>query len=461
MQIEPADLASLPNDFTWGVATSAYQIEGSPRADGAGESIWDRFAAQPGTILNGDSGDTACDHYHRWEEDVALMAELGVGAYRFSVAWTRILPDGTGRVNRAGLAFYERLVDALRDAGIEPHLTLYHWDLPQQLEEAGGWRSRATVRAFVEYAGVVSDVLGDRVAHWMTHNEPWVTAFVGHRDGEFAPGRTDFGEALAVGHHVLLSHGLAVPVIRENAPGSSVGIALDCRPAFPATPDPADLAAQQHFDGFRNRWFFDPVFGKGYPADMLKAYRARGHLTGKSPAWLEQGDLEIIAEPIDFVGINYYTSIAVRAGREETEDTGVPRGSPAPEGYTEMGWPITPDALRGFLQRVHETYAPGDIMITENGASYSDGPDEAGVIADDRRIRYLQRHIAAVAQAVASGVPVSGYFVWSLLDNLEWASGFSQRFGLVWVDHTTQQRVPKNSFHWYRKLIGRSETGRE
>ncbi|MBT8215239.1 MAG: beta-glucosidase [Acidimicrobiia bacterium] len=454
MHTEPVDLSLLPSDFAWGVATSAYQIEGSPRADGAGESIWDRFAVQPGTILNGDSGETACDHYRRWEEDVELMAELGVGAYRFSVAWTRILPDGAGEVNRAGLTFYERLVDALRDAGIEPYVTLYHWDLPQRLEEAGGWRNRETAGAFVEYARVVSEVLGDRVTRWMTHNEPWVTAFAGHRDGVFAPGRTDFGEALAVGHHVLLSHGLAVPVIRQNVPGASVGIALDCRPAVPATRDPADVAAQRHFDGFRNRWFFDPVFGKGYPSDMMKAYRARGYLPAKSAPWLQSGDLELIAEPIDFVGINYYTSIAVRAGEEESEDTGVPHGSPAPEGYTEMGWPITPGELTRFLERVHETYEPPMILITENGASYSDGPDEAGVIADDRRIRYLERHIGAVAQAAATGVPVAGYFVWSLLDNLEWASGFSQRFGLVWVDHATQQRVPKNSFHWYRQLIG-------
>jgi beta-glucosidase len=404
-------------------------------------------------MRNGESGEVACDHYRRWEEDVALMAALGVTAYRFSVAWTRILPDGTGAANSAGLEFYGNLVDALVEAGITPYLTLYHWDLPQALEVRGGWRSRETVDAFAAYAGVVAGALGDRVRHWITHNEPWVAAFVGHRDGLFPPGRTDFTEALTAAHHILLSHGRAAAEIRSRAPDSSVGIALDCRPATPATSRPADVQAARHFDGFRNRWFFDPVFGKGYPADMIKAYRRAGHFDEAVPPMVRRGDMAEIAAPIDFLGINYYTSLAIRAGAEESEDTGVPAGPPAPEGYTEMGWPITPPALTAFLVEVAERYRPATIVISENGASYSDGPNDSGVVDDARRIRYLLRHVDAVGDALRAGAPVSGYFVWSLLDNLEWTSGFSQRFGLVWVDHATQQRIPKASYHWYRDLL--------
>jgi beta-glucosidase len=450
--MEPA-INPLPPDFAWGVATSAYQIEGAAEADGKGESIWDRFVQVPGRVRDGSSGAVACDHYHRWDQDVALMAQLGVNAYRFSIAWTRVLPEGIGTVNRSGLAFYDRLVDALLEHGIDPYVTLYHWDLPQALQDAGGWQSRSTVEAFEQYADVVSRALGDRVGNWITHNEPWVTAFVGHRDGVFPPGHSDFAEALTVAHHLLLSHGRAMPVIRSNSPGSSVGIALDCRPAVPATDRAADRAAQRHFDGFRNRWFFDPVFGKGYPSDMLVAYRTRGYLGSGTPAFIAPGDMALIAAPLDFVGINYYTSLAVRAGEEESEATGIPAGSPAPEGYTEMGWPITPGALTAFLARVAREYSPPALIISENGASYSNGPDSSGVIADDRRIRYLRRHVDAVAEAVAAGIPVSGYFVWSLLDNLEWTYGFAQRFGLVWVDPDTQERIPKQSFEWYRRLI--------
>ena len=381
------------------------------------------------------------------------MADLGIKAYRFSIAWTRVLPDGTGEVNQPGLDFYDRLVDALLEAGIQPYVTLYHWDLPQALQNSGGWRSRSSVDAFVRYAEVVSARLGDRVDNWITHNEPWVAAFVGHRDGVFAPGHTSFSEALTVGHHLLLSHGRAMAAIRANAPTASVGIALDCRPSTPATGRDEDVAARRHFDGFRNRWFFDPVFGKGYPNDMVAAYRDRGYFRGATPPFVHSGDMAEIAAPVDFLGLNYYTSLAVRAGAEETESTGVAPGTHAPEGYTEMGWPITPSALTAYLVEVHENYRPPTILVTENGASYSDGPDADGVIADERRIRYLDRHVQSLRDARAEGVPVLGYFVWSLLDNLEWSSGFSQRFGLVWVDHETQQRIPKQSYYWYRELI--------
>lgn len=446
---------TLPADFAWGAATSAYQIEGARHADGKGESIWDRWSDLgnvPGT------GDVTCDHYHRWRDDIALMADLGLKAYRFSIAWTRVLPDGDGAVNQAGLDFYSGLVDELLAHGIEPWPTLYHWDLPQALQDRGGWPERSTVDAFERYAAVTAGALGDRVSRWMTHNEPWVATFVGHLDGRFAPGMTDWRAALPAAHHILLSHGRAVAAIRSAVPGAQVGIALDCRPNRPATGSAADVAAARHFDGFRNRWFFDPVFGKGYPVDMVEAYRERDRIdgaVGEPPPFVQAGDMDSIAAPIDFCGLNYYTSIAVSADADESEDTGVAQSTDPPDGYTEMGWPITPDALTDYLVNLHETYQPAALVITENGASYSDGPDADGVIDDQRRIAYLDAHIAAVEAAADRGVPMAGYFAWSLLDNLEWTSGYAQRFGLVWVDHDTQQRIPKASAHWYRDRIAR------
>ena len=439
---------NFPQDFVWGTATSAYQIEGG-REDGKGDSIWDRFAAA-GHMP--DNGDVACDHYHRWREDVALMAEMGVNAYGFSIAWTRVLPDGDGAVNETGLDFYDQLVDELLAHDIAPWVTLFHWDLPQALQDRGGWPERGTVDAFARYADVVSRALGDRVSDWTTHNEPWVAAMLGHLMGAFAPGITDWGAALAASHHLLLSHGRAVEVVRANVPDAQIGITLDCRPAVPASDDPADIEAHRHFDGFRNRWFFDPIFGRGYPTDMVEAYRERGRLPAGELPFVRDGDLDVIAEPIDYVGLNYYTSLAVTAGQEESEDPVVEPGPNPPEGHTEMGWAITPGALTAFLERLHRDYAPSNIVITENGASFSDGPDESGQVHDHRRIAYLRDHIKAVADAIDAGVPVTGYFVWSLLDNLEWTQGYAQRFGLIWVDHATGERIPKDSAAWYGQV---------
>ena len=421
----------LPPNFVFGAATSAYQIEGD--RPGRDESIWDRFSDQ-GRLT--DRGDVAADHVRRFTEDIALMADLGIDAYRMSISWTR--------VRRSGLGFYNELIDGLLAAGITPWVTLFHWDLPGDIEDQGGWPERRTVDAFIDYTATVVDGLGDRVKNWITINEPWVAATLGYIDGVFAPGRQSWPDGLAAGHHLLLAHGRAVELIRDRLPQASVGIALDCRPAWPSSADPADTAAAHHFDGFRNRWFFDPVFGRGYPADMEAAFAERGRWDGSV---VQAGDLQTISAQLDFLGINYYTGIAVSAGGEESESTGVERGPNPPAGFTEMGWEVIPKALTDFLIRVHQDYQPKAIVITENGASYSDPVD------DHRRIEYLDLHLSAVEEAIGRGAPVTGYFVWSLLDNLEWVAGFGQRFGLIHVDFETGTRTPKASFSWYRARI--------
>jgi len=445
---------AIPAGFVLGAATSSFQIEGS--ADLRGETIWDRFIAERGLP---DDGLTACDHVARAEQDLDLMAELGLEAYRFSVAWARVLPDGRGRPDPRGLGFYDRLVDGLLERGITPWLTLYHWDLPQALEDRGGWRNRDTAGAFTDYAVLMADTLGDRVVNWITHNEPWVASMLGHRDGVFAPGSRDMGEALTVAHHLLVSHGAAAQAIRASAATARVAIAIDCRPAVPASDREPDVEATRHFDGFRNRWFLDPLFGMGYPEDMAADYRARGLFDaredGEGP--VRSGDLALIAQSLDVLGLNYYTGITVRAGNSEDEASEVPPGPRPPAGHTEMGWAIRPDVLRDFLLRLTQDYSPSSIMITENGASYSDGPDAEGRVQDTRRISYLHAHLSAVLDARAAGAPVEGHLIWSLLDNLEWAMGFSQRFGIVWVDHTTQQRIVKASGWWLRDVIDKRQ----
>jgi beta-glucosidase len=439
---------SIPSGFTLGAATSAFQIEGA--ADGRGETIWDRFIAERGLP---DDGRTACDHVRLMEHDLDLMAELGLDAYRFSVSWARILPDGRGRVDSRGLGFYDRLVDGLLERGITPWLTLFHWDLPQAIEERGGWRSRDTVGAFTDLVEVVVGALGDRVTDWITQNEPWVVAMLGHRDGVFAPGSRDMSEALTVAHHLLVSHGAAAQVVRGGASGGQVGIALDCRPADPASDHELDLAAAHHFDGFRHRWFLDPLFGRGYPADMVDDYRRRGLFRLDEGGPVRPGDLELIAQPLDVLGINFYTGTTIRHGDGE-DDPPAERPGPDPRpGHTEMGWRIEPEVLEHFLLRITTDYGPPRLAITENGASFSDGPGEDGRVQDDRRTRYLHDHLMATLDARDAGVPVDAYFVWSLLDNLEWTSGFSQRFGLVWVDHSTQQRIVKESGRWLASVL--------
>lgn len=436
--------------FIWGTGTSAFQTEGARSEGGRGDSIWDVFADR-GHVP--DSGLLGCDSYHRWEEDLDLLSALNVGGYRFSISWPRVIPDGDGAVNREGLRFYRRVAAGLRERGIEPAVALYHWDLPQALQDKGGWADRQRIDDFARYTAIVADEMGDLIGDWYTILEPWVISMLGHQEGIFAPGITDWDVALTAGHHLLVSHGTAVREIKKRMPEARVGIALDCRPATPATDRPADAAAAvTHFDGYRNRWFFDPVFGRGYPEDTLREFQERGRLPDGLDAFVQAGDLEIISTPIDFLGVNYYTTIEISADADEADEPAVPPGPDPPDGYTEMGWKIDPAGLESFLVRVHEAYSPSSIVISENGASFSDGPDADGRVRDQRRIDYLDEHIAAVGRARAARVPVDGYYLWSLLDNLEWTSGYSQRFGLVWVDHDTGERLPKDSFHWYSEV---------
>ncbi|MCB9422890.1 MAG: beta-glucosidase [Ardenticatenaceae bacterium] len=439
----------FPDGFLWGTATSSYQIEGAWQVDGKGESIWDRFAHTQGKIKNGDTGDVANDHYHRWPQDIALMQDLGLQAYRFSIAWPRILPAGRGQINQAGLDFYSRLVDGLLEANIRPFVTLYHWDLPQALQDEGGWAARSTAEAFVEYADVVSRYLGDRVQNWITHNEPWVVAYVAHAFGEHAPGMRDFATAVTTSHHVLLSHGWAVPVIRQNSPEAQVGITLNLSPSVAASPSAADYQVMRYHDGFFNRWFLDPLYGRHYPADMVAAYQAQGYLPNGLD-FVRNGDLEAIAVHTDFLGINYYSR---SINRDEVAADNLPPTVVKRDDVTEMGWEVYAPALFDLLSRLHFDYQPPKLYITENGCSYSDGPDGNGRIADTRRLKYLRDHFTQAHKAIQNGVPLDGYFVWSLMDNFEWAHGFSQRFGIVWVDYETQERLPKDSALWYKDVI--------
>lgn len=433
-------------DFMLGVATSAYQIEGAVAEDGRAPSIWDRFTHEPGRIRDGKSGDVACDHYHRMPEDVRLMAWLGVDAYRFSVAWPRVLPGGAGAVNARGLDFYERLVDALLEQGIAPCATLYHWDLPDALEATGGWLSRATADAFAEYAGVVADRLGDRVALWLTHNEPWCQAFLGYENGMFAPGQRDFARALTCAHHLLVSHGLAVQALRSRV-RTPVGIAPNFMPAHPASSAPEDVAAAQRQDGYFNRWFIEPVLGLGYPRDMVELY-------GRYMPTFSERDMRVISQPIDVVGVNYYERSVVRHEPNggllkvaRVKDSPLPRTADRE---------IYAPGLGEILDRLHATYGVRRIVVTENGAaSTADESVTEGRVHDPVRVGFLRDHLAEVLRARQRGVNVEGYFAWSLMDNFEWSEGYTLRYGVVHVDFETQARVPKDSAHFLRSLSRR------
>ncbi|MHB8893025.1 MAG: GH1 family beta-glucosidase [Candidatus Limnocylindrales bacterium] len=428
----------FPRGFEWGAATASYQIEGAVHEDGRGESIWDRFSHLPGRTVGGDTGDVACDHYHRYREDVALMARLGLGAYRFSVAWSRVLPTGAGAVNAAGLDFYDRLVDELCRAGIAPHVTLYHWDLPQALEDAGGWPVRGTAEAFAGYADVVARRLGDRAASIATLNEPWCSAYLGYRVGTHAPGRTEPAAANAAAHHLLVAHGLAMSAIRAAAPGTPAGIVLNFEPKRPASTHPLDLEAAGVEHDQYNRWFLDPITGRGYPADGVRAW-------GWGGEEVRAGDMELVAAPIDFLGVNYYTCRTVRSPLL----TGPLPSAPEPE-RTSTGWEVHPEGLTEVLEYVHSRTGELPLYVTENGAAYDDDP--ADRTRDPERTSYLRRHVSAAGTAIERGVPLRGYFAWSLLDNFEWSEGYAHRFGLVDVDFETQERRVRDSGRYWSSL---------
>ena len=444
----------MPNESDWpiflpgflfGAATAAYQIEGGAGEGGRGESIWDRFSHTPGKTHQGHTGDVACDHYHRWPQDIDLMARLGLQAYRFSIAWPRIVPQGRGPVNPAGLDFYDRLVDALLERDIQPFVTLYHWDLPQTLEDAGGWPNRALVGYFADYAAIVARRLGDRVRHWITLNEPWVFAFMGYWTGEHAPGQTNLKAAIQAAHHALVAHGSAFDAIRASGgPEAKIGIALNLNHVEPATDSQADIEAAHRFDGYLNRWFLDPLFHGRYPEDMLA-------LWGEQAPQTEPGDLAALPDRLDFLGINNYSRSLI--GHGPNPPLNVAFDAPEKSQYTDMGWEICPDGLYELLARVGRDYAPRSIYITENGAAFPDALGKDGTVDDRDRIEFLRSYLFAALRAVQEGVPVKGYFAWSLLDNFEWSFGYSKRFGIVYVDYATQERVIKRSGHWYREMI--------
>jgi beta-glucosidase len=438
---------TFPADFVWGAATAAFQIEGSTTADGRSDSVWDAFCRIQGAVLNGDTGDPGADHYRLMADDVALMASLGLRAYRFSVAWPRIRPDG-GAGNPPGMAFYDRLVDTLLHNGIDPWLTLYHWDLPQKLEELGGWTNRDTAHRFAEFTATVTDCLADRVVHWTTLNEPWCAAFLGYANGIHAPGRTDPEAAVAATHHLLLAHGLGLSVIRDTVPNANAGITLNLFPVQALDPaDDVDVDAARRIDGLQNRIFLDPLIGGQYPQDVMADLSSYGLFDLAQP-----GDLELISAPIDFLGVNYYRDYVV-SGHGAPEFPSPWVGSehvtfPARDlPLTDSGWEVNPAGLTDLLVQLHQTYPGLPLYVTENGAAY---PDR---IEDSDRVSFLDGHIRAAGAAIEQGVDLRGYFCWSLLDNFEWAEGYAKRFGLVHVDFATQARTLKQSAHWYAQVI--------
>ncbi|MCL2732160.1 MAG: GH1 family beta-glucosidase [Actinomycetia bacterium] len=438
------DLSALPADFVWGAATAAYQIEGAVDEDGRAPSIWDTFSHTPGKVAGGDTGDVACDHYHRVPEDLELMKALRLDSYRFSVAWPRIFPQGSGTLNQPGLDFYDRLVDSLLEAGITPNATLYHWDLPQAQQDRGGWPERETAERFAAYAAVVAEALGDRVKDWATLNEPLCSAWIGHLEGTMAPGWTDLSAAVRASFHLHLGHGLAVQALRAAHSDLRIGIVNNLSPIEAASDRDEDVAAARRADGHTNRWWLDPIHGRGYPQDMVELYGV------ELPA--KDGDMELIAAPLDWLGLNYYFPQTV------VDD---PTG-PAPYARmayvpglrrTAMDWEVNAGGLEQLLVRLSEEYGARKIFVTENGSAYLDTVGEDGQVDDPERTEYLEEHLAACARAVERGAPLAGYYAWSLLDNFEWAYGYDKRFGLVHVDYATQVRTMKGSGRRYADII--------
>ncbi len=464
--LTPTSPRPFPNGFLWGTSTASYQIEGATTEDGRTPSIWDVFAETSGKVTNGDTGEVACDHYHRWEEDLDLLKDLGVGAYRFSIAWPRIHPDVTGPANHAGLDFYKRLIAGLHDRGITPLPTMYHWDLPQSLEDAGGWTNRDTAYRFADYARTVLAEL-DGVDKWTTLNEPWTAAWLGYAYGVHAPGRDDIGAGAAATHHFLLGHGLAVEACRALRPGVEIGLTLNLGALRPGTEEQVDLDAMVRTDGNLNRIWLDPLFKGSYPEDMVELYSA--YPPGFSV--VEDGDLELISQPMDFLGVNFYGPGTVMGeGREQAARMAGFNVGPDPEPgapnhlhaigvetpgrkKTAMGWEVDARGLYELLVRIKEEYTSIPLYITENGAACHDYVGTDGQVKDPERIEYISEHLEACLDAIDEGVNLQGYFIWSLLDNFEWGFGYSRRFGIVWIDYDTGRRIPKSSYHWYHGVI--------
>lgn len=438
-------IIQFPKEMKWGVATAAYQIEGAATEGGRGPSIWDTFSKTPGKVINGDNGDIACDSYHRYEEDVKLMKELGVDTYRFSVSWPRIFPEGVGKVNREGLDYYHRLVDCLLENGIEPMCTLYHWDLPQALQDQGGWGNRETIDAFVAYAELMFKEFGDKIKQWLTINEPWCVSFLSNYIGVHAPGNKDLQLATQISHHLLVAHGKAVQKFRELGVQGEIGFAPNTTWLEPYSTKQEDIDACNREIGWYVEWFMDPVFKGTYPDFMVEWFKKKG-----VELEIQDGDMESINQPIDFLGINYYTGHIARY----KENEGLLDWEFVEMNYdrTDIGWPIFPEGFYKVLMRIKENYGDVPIYITENGSCYNDEP-ENGIVQDDGRISYLEQHLTALSRAIKSGVPVKGYITWSLLDNFEWAEGYTMRFGIVHVNYRTLKRTPKESYYWLQQTI--------
>jgi beta-glucosidase len=442
-------MKAFPKSFTWGVATASYQIEGGAHEECRGESIWDRFARQPGKVYKQQNGEIACDHFHRYPEDVQLMADLGIQSYRFSFAWPRLFPE-EGKFNREGLEFYKRLLDELEAKGIMPAATIYHWDLPTWLQDKGGWTNRETVDHFVMYAKVLFEAFGSRIKSWITHNEPWCAAFLGYALGVHAPGHTDWNEALSASHHLLLSHGKVIEAYRSMGLDGEIGITLNLSPAVPATDTPKDAAASERSDGFANRWFLDPIFKGSYPVDMMTLYEKRfGPLH-----FVKEGDLDTISARMDFLGINYYSHNIIED--DENNDILGAGTISETENVTDMGWGIHPESLYHLLTRIKTDYSEIPLYITENGAAYPDQKID-GKVEDHDRIKYLQDHFEAALRFIEEKGNLKGYYVWSFMDNYEWAFGYSKRFGIIYVDYETLERTPKESYKWYQKVIQKNQ----
>lgn len=438
---------TFTKDFIFGASTASYQIEGAWNEDGKGESIWDRFSHIPRKMLDNSTGDVACEHYHRYKDDIKLMKELKLKSYCFSISWPRIFPEGTNQVNIKGLDFYKRLINELVDNGIQPCVTLYHWDLPQKLQDIGGWSNRDVTEYYREYAALMFKEFGDLVNIWITHNEPWTVAFLGHWQGHLAPGITDFSTALLVSYNLLLSHGKTVKTYREMNQNGKIGISLNMSPVYPATQNNEDKIAGKRYDGFLNRWFADPIFKGAFPQDMIEWYADKVVLPD-----IRKEDLKVMSTPIDFLGLNYYDPSCIKYHFNkwpldfDYADMNI-------DNTTDSGWPIYPEGLYDYLTKLHRDYNGIKIMITENGAYFNDYVTKDGKIIDEKRLNFIQSHLKQAHRAICEGVNLEGYYVWSLMDNLEWQFGYKPRFGIIYIDYKTQKRIIKKSGCWYREVI--------